>query len=116
MERYKLHLFEMANIPPVRTGLKGIVQIRPEERHIFMPHIHYVRNVKKAEIEFLKITLSKIEDKIEILENKNFKISTKELKQLKIFITHNYKKLHTYYSQAELILDSSGFLANFEKI
>jgi hypothetical protein len=116
MNKQYERLFEMANIPQRKTGLLGIVQIRPEERHILFPHIYYVRDVKQAEVEYLKVTLNEDKNKIKIIKNKDFKISKKEFESLKLFIEKNFKKLETYYNQAEYIPDTSEYLSKFVKV
>jgi hypothetical protein len=116
MEKPYKRFFEMANIPSKKTGLSGIIQIRPEERHILFPHIHYVRDVKQAESEYIKVTLNEEKNKIKVIKNKNFKISKKEFELLKIFIERNFKKLETYYNQAEYIPDTSAYLSKFVKV
>lgn len=113
---YKSKFFEMANITPKYSGvLEGIVQIRPEERHILFPHVHYVKNVKEAESKFVKISLSKKIEDIEIIESKNLNLSKKELDHIKQFLVLNYNLLIKYYNQAEF-LDTGDFISNIKKI
>jgi len=108
--------FEMANIPQKKTGLNFFIQIRPEERHIYFPHVHCVNKLTKQEEEYVKVSLSKSADDISIIEEHNMKLSNKQFKQLKIFIMKNYDKLFIYYTKAEYIPDSGEFLSNFYKI
>jgi len=115
MKRYKRY-FEMANISVKYSGIiEGVIQIRPEERHINFPHIHYVHNVKKADTEFIKFSISSEKDKIAIIEQTNFKISSKEKDKVVKFIYLNSDKLTKYYKQAEL-LDTADFILSLQKV
>jgi len=109
-------LKEMANITPKYSGLKkGVIQIKPELRHVLLPHIHFVWNVKKSENEFIKIKLAfNINDMI-IMESKNINLNNKQLEQIKNFIILNYKLLIKYYFQAEF-LDTGDFFIMIKKI
>jgi hypothetical protein len=108
--------FEMANISSKYTGIiEGTIQIRPEERHKNSPHIHYVHNVKKADNEFVKFSINKEVDKIEVIEIKNLTLTKKETDKVRKFISLNPKKLIRYYKQAEL-LDTIDLLNSLEKI
>lgn len=115
-ERYKrVYLLEMANISTKRTGLKkGYLQIKNEKRHPFLPHIHFVYDLKKSEIEFIKFTINKNVDEIKILENK-LNISKKEIEDIKKFISKNAEILIEYYSQGKF-LDTDVFLDSLKKI
>jgi hypothetical protein len=109
-------LFEMANITPKYSGLvKGVIQIRPEDRHIYFPHIHFVWNVKKAENEYIKLSLESNKNKIKIIEQKNIKIDNKQIEIIKDFITLNYSLLKEYYLQAEF-LDTGEFFSLIVKV
>ena len=116
MERYKQQLFEMANIMPKYSGIEeGTIQIRPEERHINFPHIHYVHNVRKADFEFIKFSISSNIKNISIIEEKNLILSNKEKKKVMKFIAKNAIKLIKYYNQAEF-LDTTDFMLSIKKI
>jgi len=116
MYRYKRKLFEMANIMPKYSGIEeGTIQIRPEERHINFPHIHYVHNVKKAEFEFIKFSITSNANNIKIIEEKNLTLSSKEKRNIIKFITRNSEKLIEYYNQAEF-LDTTDFMLSIKKI
>jgi len=115
MKRYK-SLFEMANISTKYSGLsRGVIQIRPEERHSIFPHVHFVYNVKKAENEFVKLLLAKNEQDIKIIKAKNISLSSSELKDIKKFIVKNYELLKSYYLQAEF-LDTGDFFLKLQNI
>ena len=112
----KEKLWEIANITSKYSGLKkGIIQIRPEERHKYFPHIHFILNVKKANNEYIKLTLRNNEEDIKIIESKNLTLNNKQLKVLKNFIILNYDRLVTYYNQAEF-LDTIEFFNLIKKI
>jgi hypothetical protein len=107
---------EMANITPKYSGLeKGVIQIKPELRHVLLPHIHFVWNVKKSEDEFIKIRLASKEDNMIIMESKNINLNSKQLQKIKKFIMLNYKLLVKYYLQAEF-LDTGDFVIMIKKI
>jgi len=114
--RSNSHLKEMANITPKYSGIiKGIVQIRPEQRHIFFPHVHFVWDVKKAENEYVKISIGDDNEDIYVIEEKNMTLRTKELARVKEFIQANSHLLKKYYLQAEF-LDTIELLTNIQKI
>ena len=115
MKKYK-RFFEMANISTKYSGLsKGVVQIRPEERHSLFPHVHFVYDVKKADKKYVKLFLAKDEKDIKIIKSKNLELNSKELLDLKRFIIKNYELLKSYYLQAEF-LDTGDFFLKLNSI
>jgi hypothetical protein len=121
MKKYKRkninELFEMANISDKTSGIyTGIIQIRPENRHAYLPHIHYTHDIRKQNKSYAKILLSDKEEKIRIIDGKNIKVSNYEMEKIKEFILKNYKKLLDYYNKAEYIIDTKEFLNTLEKI
>jgi hypothetical protein len=114
-DRYTRRFVEMANIPIKRTGLKkGYIQIRSEKAHAKFPHIHFVYDLKNSKNEFIKFTINKEIDKIEIVQNK-LNVSTKEIEDIKKFISKNEENLINYYLQGEFI-DTDTFLDSLKKI
>lgn len=95
---------EMANLYNSVTGIMtGIIQIRPEERHVGFPHLHYCRNIKLVHSVFAKFTISENADEVLLVEIKGMVINSKELKNIKCFITKNSKALIDYYDRSDVI-------------
>jgi hypothetical protein len=110
-------LFEMANIPPKRSGINfGIIQIRPEARHSLFPHIHFVKNIKNQNDEYTKFSIDSKVENIKIVEQVDMSLTKKEIDLIKKFIVKNNALLKQYYLQAEYIVDTVEFLSNLKKI
>ena len=108
-------LFEIANIYSAKSGLSCVVQIRPGERYLEEPHIRYLKNIYKADTEYIKLSLSNDIDRIRIIESNGFKISCEHLTKVKEFIKINYDVLFHYYKEAEF-LDTGDFILRFKKV
>lgn len=109
------YLKEMANVIFKYSGLeKGIVQIRPEEKHKYFPHIHYIENIKEENYKFIKFSISDDINKIRIIEQKNLVISSKQKKAIFKFIVKNAIVLTKYYNREDV--DTIGMLNSIQEI
>ncbi len=110
------NLTEMANIFPEDSGINfGYMRIINEKRHPQFPHLHFTKDLKLIQKEFVKFSINSDISKIEIIEEKDLKLNKKEITLIKKFISINSDSLIEYYLQGETI-HTKKFLNNLQKI